>query len=114
MFKRSRLGIKVCRKNYLGEFVSCFEDGKKVEYKIGKWTKRPKDCGSLAVFDTIEHATEFVGNKWGIRYYFKCKYKPSKDVMWRPNRIKTLIIYKKHDIPIGTKYANKVKLVDFR
>ena len=127
IFRKSKKGIKICR-NWTGNFfeevdyfVSCYENSNRVIYKKNRWAKRPKKCGSLAVFDTLKHAKEFLSINGGCildqldvrRIFFTCKYKPSKDVMWN-------YFYQDHGgqkfdnicfIPEGTIYADKVKIL---
>jgi len=97
-------GFKICRIE-CNEFLSGFIAGESVVYKKKKWTTRPHKCGPLAVFDTLEHAKKFLTGQFrGNRVIFKCKYKPSK----------ILFLYtpfsRKIDVPLGTKFADKVKI----
>lgn len=125
----TRKGLKICniKINYLnGSFIryeSAFHDGKDVPYEISKWTKRPKNCGALAVFDTIEHAIDFLSNKLlSLRTHekvlFECKYKKSKckrlycERLTLPEYTETHIKeLPKDEIPKGTMFADKVKLI---
>lgn len=105
--KRSKRGVKICRKDYLVEkLVSCFNDGKVVEYKLNKWTKRPKKCGPLAVFDSIESARFFINPKGENKLFFRCKYKESgENVLYKPYKTCNYA-------PDDTIFADKVKILE--
>ena len=114
IFKRSKIGIKVCRSCRFSEkFRSAFADGRIVDYKIGKWTKRPKDCGPLAVFDNLESAEEFSNLSFldvNNRAFFSCKYKPSKEITLY-KKYKGGKITERFVLPNGTILADKVKIL---
>lgn len=115
MFKKTKKGIKICRIEDDGKIVSAFNDGKIVVYKKKKWIERPKKCGPLAVFDSIESAETFLDTVGFIkRILFYCKYKPSKEnILYSPywHWSKERKIKQKKRLPIGTKLANKVKIL---
>ena len=93
--------------------TSCFLDGKTTDYKVGKWTKRPKGCGPLAVFDTYEQAKEFLGyyDDFLQREIYSCKYRRSTDTcFWYTG--KHSFTSTSDGIPDGTVFANRVKLLE--
>jgi len=98
--------IKICRREY-DILVSAFNDGKAVEYKINEWTKRPADCGPLAVFKNKRLAKRFIKPRQSdVHFLFKCKYRPSKDTrLWAHHR--NAII----PLPEGTIFADKVMIL---
>jgi len=52
-----------------------------VRYALGVTTRRPKGCGPLAVFDTLDHAVAFlVENTYGFPYraIFECHIRKSQ------------------------------------
>jgi len=60
-----------------------------VRYAIGETTSRPKGCGPLAVFDTLDHAAAFlVENTNGFPYHaiFECHIRKSRATkLWTSN-----------------------------
>ena len=108
-------GFKICRIDHKGRLVSCFNDGRDIIYKKNKWTKRPEDCGPLAVFDTLDHALKFLEFVHHIfspdRVIFECKYKPSKDnLLWFTSWFTNSKIIKITKVPEGTIFADEVKI----
>ncbi|KKK65798.1 hypothetical protein LCGC14_2970470 [marine sediment metagenome] len=92
------------------KFRSAFADGRVVDYEIGKWTKRPKDCGPLAIFGTLNQALVFVDSSYIDRTYFHCKYKPSKEITLY-KKYKGGEITEKFVLPNGTILADEVKIL---
>ena len=83
-----------------------------VRYNKKGWTHRPKDCGPLAVFKTVEDARQGFVFSVNDLTIFKCEIKKSKDktlwtlyMQWRD----TMHPY---DLPEGTMLADKVKLLE--
>lgn len=80
-------------------------------YYFDKWTERRPGFGPIAIFTTRKAAYKFVQEySYGMRtpkdFIFKCEYVPSKDkFLWTPYNIKS------EDIPEGTAFANKVRLL---
>ena len=110
MFKRNKKGIKVCRVELDG-FKSAFNDGRVVDYKIGKWAKRPEKCGPLAVFDTVENAKGFIDSGFDSKKFFRCKYKPSKETRLYKTYKGGGVSEKEWALPYGTIFADKVKII---
>lgn len=111
-FKRSKKAIKVCRMEN-EKLVSAFNDGYVVAYERGKWTKRPKGCGPLAVFDTMESAEDFVIGECMShdRKFLCCKYKPSKEeFLYKIYRDGS--VQQSFHTPTGTMFADKVKILE--
>ncbi|KKM61867.1 hypothetical protein LCGC14_1527360 [marine sediment metagenome] len=110
IFKKSKKGIKVCRIEGK-KLISAFFSGRDVKYKIGGWTKKPKKCGPLAIFDSFDAAVCFFEDyTLANRKFYLCKYKESEE--------KHLYLrigdgfLRKFDLPKGTILANKVKLIE--
>lgn len=85
-----------------------------VTYKKYGITGRPKHCGPLAVFKTMEAARRFVRTIWGHSKHshnhikiVKCLYKKSKDTsLWTDN------LRCDCDFPDGTAFADEVNCLE--
>jgi len=113
MIKRNKKGIKICRVGYDNELTSCFIDGMVTKYKKRRWTKRPENCGPLAIFNTIESAIYFIRHHGGLhndRNLYLCKYKESKEKLlykqYATGKISTWKL-----TPEGTIFADEVKII---
>jgi len=111
IFKRKRNGFKICRKFFKDDYRSAFTDGNVVNYFLGEWIEKPKKCGPLAVFDTIEHVNQFLwyGGGYNNQKIFKCKYIKSKETYLYTMRP---FISSRFILPKGTCLADKVKLIE--
>ena len=113
---RYKKGFKVCYQNFLGKYQSAFLLGKNTEYKIGEWTKRPKECGPLAIFKYLKNAKLFIKRTEKITSMFaifKCKYKESeeKELYYINFCGKKLINNMLNGFPEGTILADKIKIL---
>lgn len=122
----SKIGYKVVTVKYnnIKKYFSCmvgdlFGIKYSEEYFIGKWTKRDKNKGGLAVFDDLGYVRDFIfrnhlylDNKIVI---FKCKYTKSKvlelsiDLKRKPKMYNCRFYF---IAPLGTVLAEKVKLLE--
>jgi len=103
--------IKICRLEEK-KLVSAFSDGIEVEYRLGEWTKRPKDGGPLAVFDTLKHAEEFMEVMSLNHQAYACEIKKSDDsILWCYKKEFVLPRLQKSFLPRGTILADEVKLI---
>jgi len=110
MFKISKKGYKIVREAIDGSYFSCITNSSPVTYGINKWAEPPKNCGSLAVFNTYEDALDFKKNyymHYEEMHVFECKYKESKKKYLENLRGKSGFSM----LPVGTKFADKVKLI---
>ncbi len=104
-------GYKVVNKTREdGIYQSCFTFKSPVKYPIGESTKRPKWCGPLTVFETIEDAREFI---WHYKHLgigdniFECSYaKSHATTIWNPE-----FRFPKCELPEGTMLADSVTLI---
>jgi len=107
-------GYKICsmRGNY---YISAFSNGNEIIYEIDEWTLPDASCGPLAVFDTLEHALNFITHSAVPRVIFKCKYKPAKEKkMWCYKLTPLGVVrftFTKAEAPKGTRLARKVKII---
>lgn len=92
-----------------------------VRYKVNEWVAPILKGSKLFVFDTLEHAKVFLGTN-GTCYFsiYKCE---AKNVTLATNRTTTEYMMSifwenpndyeyKNDIPVGTLWADEVKLVE--
>ena len=104
----TKKGIKIIHAEWNSLF-SAFANGKSVTYKVGAWINRPKNCGPLAVFKNLKNAKRFMERNdrhFLNRYFYKCKYKKSKDkYLWNDEGEQL------HMVPKGTRFADKVLLI---
>ena len=80
------------------------------DYKTEEWTERFPDYGPLAVFKRRKHAEAFM--MWhNLRYntkLYRCEYVKSEDKsLWTPHDYQVDL----GDLPAGTAFADKVKLL---
>ena len=83
-----------------------------IKYELNYWVERKEGNGPLAVFDSLEDAQSFIGAQnevsWAV---YSCEYTPSKDkFLWFIDKCGNTHIA--HGIPHGTRFADKVKLLE--
>jgi hypothetical protein len=102
-----RLGYKVCSR-HKKKLMSCMRFcSYAIEYVPDKVTKPKKDCGPLAVFDTLEDAASFL--PFNSDEIWKCEYEPSRGKsLFHKNYCKRRIC----TCPEGTRLARSVKLIE--
>jgi len=109
-----KLYYKVVTEGLDGNLFSyTMECGTFCKYAKNTWTKRPENCGPLAVFNNIKTAVNFLINdsrdgKIKIKYHiYKCYIHESKDTyLWDRD------IQWHTRLPPGTVLADKVKLLE--
>ena len=81
--------------------------GQPIEYRVGSWVDYPDGCGPLAIFSNREAACNF---RMGTRRVFRCEYVPSiHRLLWGSEMFSKV---SKAGLPLGTIYADKVKLLE--
>ena len=71
--RKVKFGYKIVR-HIDKKYYSLFPDGKRIEYKVKEWTRRPERCGPLAVFKTAKDVRRFIINVSLIVICFLSKY----------------------------------------
>jgi hypothetical protein len=107
-----------------GKLKSCYELGTDVTYKVGELTLMPPNGGQLAVFDTLESVKAFatleiddsnvVSFETTIRELWLCMADIStskKAWLYYHTPLGNKIEARKGDVPKGTIFANRVKLI---
>ena len=82
-------------------------------YKTGVWTQHLKDYGPLCVFDTQDCAKNFTKvnqpDIWAELVIFLCEYESSaRRGVWSPGSW----LYSIAHLPYGTRFANRVRLLE--
>jgi len=106
--KRIRTGFKVCRCIGYYEIVSAFPSlGHSKNYNIGGWTRRPNNCGPLALFDRLQDAEAFLDRESGEPRLtiFLCEYVESDEHQLYTEYGRA------HIVPYGTVFADEIKLI---
>jgi len=115
MLKGYKVVLRLRRKSYYKLISSFWNKGLDhrysnspvgVQYYVGKWVKRPKDQGPLALFNTLDTAKIFLTH-WKIgSCIYECQYEGSEDEILWWNNIEVV-----DNLPLGTVLADKIKLV---
>ncbi len=90
--------------------------GKSIKYNKTRWTRSPKECGPLAVFETFSDAYLFLGSSSYWFCIYKCEIVRSKyRSLWYMSDGRV----KRKEVNIGilqlpkrTMFADKVKLLE--
>jgi len=104
-----RTGFKVVRRMDYFRVASAFNFGKRVDYNINIWTKRPLyGYGPLSVFKRLKDAENFIRAEGvsGFEIYL-CEYDESSELkLYSPTNTWT-----KSWCPEGTDFAERIKLI---
>lgn len=111
-------GVKLVYKNG-GKLTSfCAPLYGAITYPIGKWVGPKAYCGPLSVFDTVDHALQFVRFYYGddgrgplSPHYvlFNCLFVRSKyQYLWAGRAYKNSSL----PFPSGTQFADSIKLLE--